>query len=51
MRWAEEFAASPGIKQVALDHWLANSGAQMFFSRMGFSLLKVIMRKDLSAAD
>jgi hypothetical protein len=36
---------------MAVDHWLANSAAQSFFLRSGFSPVRIIMRKHLPAPD
>jgi ribosomal protein S18 acetylase RimI-like enzyme len=49
--WVEAYAASLGIRQMAVDHWLANSAAQSFFLRSGFSPVRIIMRKHLPTAD
>lgn len=51
IRWAEAHAASLGIKQIAVDHWLSNGAARTFFSRKGFSPFRVIMRKYLTSCE
>jgi ribosomal protein S18 acetylase RimI-like enzyme len=47
MRWVEEYAASAGARQIVLEHWAANEAARAFFSRSGFSSLKMTLRKEV----
>jgi ribosomal protein S18 acetylase RimI-like enzyme len=48
MRWVEDHAASRGIGRIVLEHWAANETAQAFFTRSGFSPVKMVVRKDLA---
>ena len=47
MRWVDEYAALMGIDQILLDHWVANDSAHAFFASIGYSPLRIVMRKNL----
>jgi ribosomal protein S18 acetylase RimI-like enzyme len=47
MRWVEDHAASRAIGRIVLEHWAANETAQAFFTRSGFSPVKLVVRKEL----